>query len=233
LQWQERQETTVIWRSFINSEETRGQQYCAGQRKKLAEGFDDLVVILQEPSDPAEDTPYEKMVAASPTLQALEETLQLAFRGKRCLDDTIMLDRRPFRSARIRCKDGERERQQNDIAAHQGFEAVMACLCPKVILICQCEIETPVDRCYSATLSSSIPQAGEYFIQEWPNKHRSLCVYSFHPMYFLYMGSKRNTVKRVLSKISVRRHVCRCCESTYRSPVLMFWSTESQRLSKA
>lgn len=68
---------------------------------RLATGYDDRVVILLEPSNKAEREDYHVMKTASTALQAVDETLAVAFAGQRDVDNTIFLDRRSFRSAEV------------------------------------------------------------------------------------------------------------------------------------
>ncbi|KAF2181275.1 hypothetical protein K469DRAFT_261621 [Zopfia rhizophila CBS 207.26] len=166
---------------------------------RLATGYDDLVVVLLEPSDKAEWDKYDEMIASSKALQLVDETLKLAFAGQRGVDNTIILDRRPFRSAEIQNNENKEERKQNNQIAYRGFEATLAKLRPKVILICQCQDTAPDGR-PSDQWSSSISKAGDHDLINLGNGHRCFCVYSFHPMYFEYIDGNDEPLKRVLSE---------------------------------
>lgn len=166
---------------------------------RLATGYDDLVVVLMEPSDRAEWVEYDGMKASSKALQLIDETLKLAFAGQRRIDNTIILDRWPFRSAEIQEREAEEKRNHNNEKARKGFESALAELRPKVILICQCRAAAPDGR-PSDQWSSSISKAGDHDIIELSNGHRCFCVYSFHPMYFAYIDGAHESLKRVLSE---------------------------------
>lgn len=162
----------------------------------LATGYDDVVVVLLEPSDKAERVPYDVMKASSKALELLDETLALAFAGQRGVDNTIIIDRRPFRSAEIQDREDEGTRKRNNQKAYRGFEAVLAKLRPKVIVLCQCEETVPSDR-----WKSSISKAGIHDIVQLNNGHECFCIYSFHPMHFQrYIDGKEEPVKRVMSE---------------------------------
>lgn len=167
--------------------------------KNLATGYGDLIVVLLEPTDKAETYCYDVMKAASPTLRLVDETLEMAFAGQRNVENTIILDRRPFRSAKIqRCEDGE-TREQSNQRAYQGFEAVIAILRPKVIVVCQCRDTVP-DGQLSDQWSSSISKSGDYDIVQLGNGHRCFRIYSFHPIHFHYINDEEKLLQRVLSE---------------------------------
>lgn len=113
--------------------------YARENAEWLATGYEDLVVVLLEPSDFAEDVPHEEMFNASAALQYLDGSLLLAFDGQRSVANTIVLDARSFRSARIRNRQTEEERAVDDEQAYAGFEEMLALLCPDVVLACQCQ----------------------------------------------------------------------------------------------
>ena len=69
--------------------------------KDLATGCSDLIVVLLEPSDKAEKDCYSAMKASSRALQLVDEVLVISFAGQRNVKNTIILDRRPFRTAEI------------------------------------------------------------------------------------------------------------------------------------
>ena len=88
-----------------------------------------------EPSDKADAVSYDDMVDASITLKWLKESLRLAFRGERDIQNTI-LDRRPFHSDKIRKSEGDEQQTVHGRMAYKGFDAVLGRLLPKVVLIC-------------------------------------------------------------------------------------------------
>lgn len=77
-------------------------EYARENAKRLATGYQDLIVVLLEPTDKAEDVGYIPMFNASNTLRFLDMSLRHAFDWKRCVDNTIVLDIRSFRSDRIK-----------------------------------------------------------------------------------------------------------------------------------
>ncbi|KAJ6282168.1 hypothetical protein J3E71DRAFT_341371 [Bipolaris maydis] len=165
--------------------------------KNLATGYGDLIVILLEPTDKAETYRYDAMKASSTALQLVDETLTMAFAGQRNVENTIILDRRPFRSAEIQGCEDERTTERNNQKAYQGFEAVIAKLRPKVIVVCQCRHTVP-DGQLSDQWSSSVSKSGDYDIVQMGNGHECFRVYSFHPIHFQRIGDKKGPLKRVL-----------------------------------
>ena len=77
-------------------------EYARKNAERLATGYRDLVVVLLEPTDKAEDVPYDEMFQQSTALQYVDASLDLAFSGQRCVGNTIILDIRPYRSNRRR-----------------------------------------------------------------------------------------------------------------------------------
>ncbi|KAF2727139.1 hypothetical protein EJ04DRAFT_451938, partial [Polyplosphaeria fusca] len=164
-----------------------------------ATGYGDLVVVLLEPSDKAERVEYHEMKASSTALQLVDETLTVAFAGQRDVDDTIILDRRPFRSAEIQDHEDEGTRKRNNQKAYHGFEAILAKLRPKVIVLCQCQDTVPHGE-LSDQWPSSISKAGRYDIVQLSNGHKCFQVNSFHPMYLQYLDGEEKPLKRLLSE---------------------------------
>jgi hypothetical protein len=155
-------------------------------------------VVLLEPSDKAERVQYDVMKASSEALQRVDETLALASAGQRGVNNTIILDRRPFRSAEIQDREDEDARKRNNQKDYQGFEAILAKLRPKVIVLCQCK-EIATYEQLSNRWSSSTSKAGDHDIVQLSNGHECFRVYSFHPMRFhRYIKGKDEPLKRVL-----------------------------------
>ncbi|KAH8704552.1 hypothetical protein GQ44DRAFT_594938, partial [Phaeosphaeriaceae sp. PMI808] len=69
----------------------------------------------------------------------VDETLAVAFAGQRDVGNTIILDRRPLRSAEIQGHEDEGTQKRNNQKAYQGFEAILAKLRPEAIVLCQCQ----------------------------------------------------------------------------------------------
>lgn len=163
--------------------------------RRLAHGYEDFVVVLIEPTDKAEQVPFSDMLAASPTLLAMDETLKLASSGERNIENTIILDVRAFRSNSIRISQSLEDRLRDDALAYKSFKQIMSVLRPRVVIVCQCIANEAADE-FVRNLSSSIEKAGDMFLQKLPNDHECLFVKSFHPMY--YERSRDNALKRVM-----------------------------------
>lgn len=81
--------------------------YALANTLRLASGLGDLVMVLLEPSDSAERVPYNEILKRSDTLQTLENFLLWSSNGDRNLENTCVLDVRPFRSNKIRYQSPE------------------------------------------------------------------------------------------------------------------------------
>ena len=57
----------------------------------------------------------------SATLQYVDASLDRAFAGQRCIEDTIILDMRPYRSDRIRKQQEGDQCHREDEEAYKGF----------------------------------------------------------------------------------------------------------------
>ncbi|KAL4811599.1 hypothetical protein BDW67DRAFT_179444 [Aspergillus spinulosporus] len=137
---------------------------------KLGTGYDDLAVVLLEPSDKADAYCFDDMLNASMALKAVDSSLCHAFDGQRNIQNTIILDIRAFRSDSIR-------RTQRD-----------------VILVCQCQTNTnEVGNQFVRQVCSSIDEATDISVLRLPRtQHESVMVKSFHPMYLEYMREAPN-----------------------------------------
>lgn len=151
-----------------------------------AQGYDDLAVILLEPCD-REDTHSHQAIISDQnypsTIRHLDQSLQLAFHGKRNVRNTVVLDARPLRSAEIKSKETALERQFNDEIAYSALEQSLTVLCPRVIVVCHCD-KTVVEGGLPAYLCSSPSSAGCAEVQRLCNNHQFIKVSSVHPMYF-------------------------------------------------
>lgn len=163
--------------------------------QRLATGYEDLVVVLIEPTDKAEEVPYEEILAASKTLLCINETLQFASFGERDIENTIILDVRAFRSDFIRTSQDLEDRTRGDELAYSNFEKIMSCLRPHVVVVCQCVTDEANNK-FVKGLCSSTKEAGKVYVQTLPNEHECLFIKSFHPMY--YERSEDGALKRVM-----------------------------------
>ena len=164
--------------------------------ERLASGYEDLLVVLLEPSDKAEHVPYDSMFAQSTALQCLDESLRLAFRGQRCVENTMILDIRPFRSKKIRGQNQDGERSREDGKAYEGFREIVSLLPYKVLIVCQCD---PCGEWQDLMndFTSSLQASGEISVCT-RNGQRSIRVASFHPMYFERTDQHAEPLKRVM-----------------------------------
>ncbi len=167
--------------------------------RRLATGFQDLVVILQEPSDIAEDRDYEEMVSASPTLKHVDTALSLASNGGRSLSNTVTVDLRLFRSAIIRGTQEDAQRLSDDKKAYAAVEKILGLLRPGVVIVCQCETAADVTYGVAADLCSSVRSSGDISPYVLPNGHKLIKVNSFHPMYFARMKEEEELCRRGLA----------------------------------
>ncbi|KAI4167672.1 MAG: hypothetical protein LQ343_007026 [Gyalolechia ehrenbergii] len=164
--------------------------------ERLATGYEDLVVVLQEPSDIAEDVPYHKMFQSSTALQFVDASLRLAFKGQRCVENTIILDIRPYRSNRVRMQQEEHENQREDEEAYKGFRGIFSLLSPKVFIVCQCQ-PCGEQQDFTLNFSSSINTSGRIKAYTQEGK-KSIRVASFHPMYFVHTDQDAEPLKRIM-----------------------------------
>lgn len=108
--------------------------------------YEDLVVVLLEPSDKAEDVPYEEMFQASTALKHLDDALFLAFNGRRRVENTIVLD--------------IEEHIKDDAHAYTAFEEVSALLYAKILLLCLCQTS---EKDLPAEFSSSVKESQDRY----------------------------------------------------------------------
>lgn len=132
--------------------------------RRLANGYEDLVVVLIEPTDKAEEVPYEEMLAASETLLCVDETLQFASGSQRNIENTIILDVRAFRSDFIRTSQSLKDQNRDDELAYDYFERIMSVLRPRVVVVCQCVTDEANNK-FVQGLCSSIKRAGDIYLQ--------------------------------------------------------------------
>jgi hypothetical protein len=155
---------------------------------ELGTGYDDLAVILLEPSDKADSVFFEEMLESSPALKAVDESLRHAFAGMRDIRNTIILDIRAFRSNRIRQTQPSIERLADDERAYSTFKQIISRLKPDVILVCQCQTGTEeVKNDFAQRVCSSVKEATNVSVVEISGtEHHSVMIKSFHPMYLKY-----------------------------------------------
>ncbi|KAL2005226.1 hypothetical protein VTN00DRAFT_2436 [Thermoascus crustaceus] len=144
-------------------ESRKGTSQARENAIRLATGHGDLVVLLLEPSDKAEDVSYDEMVDASPTLRHVDGSLRLAFDGQRSLENAVVLDMRTVS-------------EQEDL--------VLASLRPDVVLVCQCDARSVENNDFATTFCSSVRRSGELQLRDIDG-HKLIKINSFHPMHFL------------------------------------------------
>jgi len=180
--------------------------YARSNASRLACGSPDLIVILLEPTDNAEDVPFDEMYRKSPTLQCVDRALRIAFRGLRSLETTVVLDIRPFRSARARATEERSTRRLRDCRAYTATQEMVSMLRPDVVLICQCtasDNHTPLPQAigdFVKAFSSNTARSGDLRLFEMPSGWKSVVVDSFHPMYSLRTAEEERPLKRYLSE---------------------------------
>jgi len=174
-------------------------------------GYDDLAIVLIEPSDREDWISHDDIMADKDhpsTMRYLDNSLQLAFRGKRDFRNTIVLDARPFRSRKIKKGEAEYKRKENNAAAYAALEDSLDILRPKIIVVCNCD-HGFVEDGLSPYLCTSVERVGEIEFVQLPNKHQCIKVSSFHPC--TSEGRIRTSVRNV------------SCENTFSTLV---WSLQ-------
>lgn len=157
------------------------------------------MVVLQEPSNPAENKAYKEMASVSPTLKHVNNALFLASNGGRNLSNTVTVDTRLFRSARRRGKQDGAERLRDEKKAYAAVEEILELLRPAVVIVCQCETAADVTYGVAADLCSSVRSSGDISPYVLPNGHKLIKINSFHPMYFARMKKKEELCRRFLA----------------------------------
>lgn len=146
----------------------------------LASGYSDLVVVLTEPCDRAEHVPYQEMFDNTPTLRRVDEALRFAFHGHRSVENTIILDVQPFRSAEIRKSEGGDSDDLDREAFEQGFKKTINKLQPDCVLVCTCK---DLGKSGNSLFRSSVASSGRLSLDPLDSGWETLRVPSFHPMY--------------------------------------------------
>lgn len=157
----------------------------------LASGRPDLVVLLLEPSNKADYVSYEDE-KERPTLIFVDEYLRKFGTN---IDETIVLDMRPFRPKVQRCLEFQKSEKlclQNDEMAYACTGGILAILQPKVILVCQCQTGNANEE-FARILCSSTGRDGlngkvkdVSLLINGSLPYKPTVVYSFHPMWALY-----------------------------------------------
>jgi hypothetical protein len=152
---------------------------------QLGTGFGDLAIVLLEPSDREEQSPYEEILADKNcpyAVRILDESLRFAFNDQRNIKNTIVLDARPFRSRRIRESESQEERLSHDKLAYEAIEEVLALLSPKLIVVCHCDKDA-IEEGMPKYLCSSVSRSGTAHYLQLANGHKCVNIHSHHPMY--------------------------------------------------
>ncbi|KID83865.1 hypothetical protein MGU_08837 [Metarhizium guizhouense ARSEF 977] len=163
-----------------------------------AQGYDDLAIILLEPADREHVLPHETILADENVPSAtrnLDKSLQLAFRGKRNFQNTVVLDARPLRGQTIRDRETSDERARKDTLAYQALQESLALLQPKVVVVCHCD-QDAIDDGLPEALCSSIQRAGEAQRLRLRG-HEFIKVWSYHPI-FIERTDIRQRPQRVM-----------------------------------
>ncbi|KAL4913719.1 hypothetical protein BDW62DRAFT_214004 [Aspergillus aurantiobrunneus] len=161
---------------------------------KLGTGYDDLAVILLEPSDKADTHCFDEVFDASTALKTVDTSYGMHLWGQRNIQNTIILDIRAFRSDAIRQRQGASDKLRDDELTYTAFEQILCHLKPRVILVCQCQTNTDeVGNEFARQVCSSIDKATDVMM-----------VKSFRPMYLQYMREAPNNsvTKEVFREIT-------------------------------
>lgn len=112
-----------------------GRNYCANENEiqqacDLAAGYSDLVVILQRPA-PHHDysVDFEKFVADCPTLDAVDDLIRFATKGKRSIQTVSVFDVYSF-------KPGLDDERPSDEDCYSLLEKILKAKKPKVVICC-------------------------------------------------------------------------------------------------
>lgn len=169
---------------------------------KLGTGYDNLAVVLLEPSNKADTHCFDNMLNASMALKAVDSSIHHAFNGHRSIQNTIILDIRAFQSNSIHQTQGASDKLEANELAYTTFKQILCNLKPDIILVCQCQTNTnKVGSRFTRQACSSINKATDITMLRLPRtQHKSVIVKSFHPMYLEYMHKAPNnsTTKAVL-----------------------------------
>lgn len=164
------------------AEELRESLLAIENTTRLAKGIGDLAVVLLEPGDCADYVSYPDMFASSDTLRHLDEILLRSSKGKRNVENTCVIDVRPFRSNKARMKSPEIARLADDEKAYAAFEQTMELLEPEVVLVLQCGT-SDVRNDLAKRLSSSVRKSGDVSLCHFNNGKQTIVVWGFHPSY--------------------------------------------------
>ncbi|KAI1775864.1 hypothetical protein F4818DRAFT_415208 [Hypoxylon cercidicola] len=173
-----------LLRSFGNS--VGANDVTLRDAERLAKGFDDLVVIVIDPTDDEDLLPYDEIPADEMyprTIRMLDQSLRFASQDQRNVDNTIVLDPMPFRSGKFKYHELDRMRKSRDEEANEIFEQILFSLHPKVIILCYFQhhgrrIKLP------EIFRSQVMEKGHINVITLGNGHECIGVPSFHPMCF-------------------------------------------------
>ncbi len=82
-------------------------------------------MLQLEPNESVEEVSYNELFNRSGTLQGLQKLLYRCSRGSRNMENTSIMDVRPFRSKRIRMQSDQDARIADDEIAYGAFEQTM------------------------------------------------------------------------------------------------------------
>lgn len=188
------------------AEELEVTEHALRNAEYLAKGFEDLVILLTEPSDKEEYALYEEISWDKDdpypcAVQLLDQALQFAFKGQRNVENTIVLDVRPLRSRKAADLEDDKTRRQNDEHAYAALRKMLSLLRPKVLVICHCDKRVIKKDAMPEYLCSSVGSAGESAFLKMEGGHKCIKISSFHPMYFA------RTKKEEPLQRAVRKHL--------------------------
>lgn len=163
-----------------------------------AAGYEDLAIILMEPSDREDELSHEDLMSCQRlpyAVRRLDESLRFATRRSRNIRNTAVLDVRPLRSRKLRDKEDSTARMKNGAAAYAAIRTSLNLLNSKVIVVCHCD-KDGLQAGMPPYLYSSITKAGEKSLVKLENGHSCLKLFGFHPTL-----SSRTLPEQVLKRL--------------------------------
>lgn len=148
---------------------------------RLAFGYRDLAVLLQEPGDGEDEFDHQESLPL--TIEFIDDQLKEVSK-MRIWQNTCLLDIRAFRSRVIRQTETKEMREDKDNMAYCTTEKILEEMKPKVLVVCQCET-AKVEHKFAQSMSSSITKCGHISTHKFHDGSEAIVIYSLHPMYAL------------------------------------------------
>lgn len=143
---------------------------------ELAQGYDDLVILLQQPvASHNYSKPFAEFVYASPTLKAVDEALRFVTKGRRSINNTSVLDAFMF-------KTWQRE-EEGDFKRHELVKRLLHIKKPGAVLACCNTIR--LEHWLAGNFPGSEPASSPHVQERQLWGRTVVCVRCFHPSYCL------------------------------------------------